>query len=208
MSLDIEKKVSLKKFLKLSEAYDHYDRYIRLYCFADTDGTRRLIALTHHEVKVKNPVDKNNDLKMTISYFCEVPTRYLNVSDSNGGGERLPTNYGKRPIKVFHLHYTDAWNFLAALRLFDVTKADSLGIEYYPNNNSTNNEQKGLYQESLRIVILRPAKHNDSGDRGKYQISIDNQYIHEVTRLIDNPSWGGHTIEDARKLLAATITED
>jgi len=207
MSLDVEKKVSLKKFLKLSEAYDHYDRYIRLYCFADDDGKRRLIVLTHQEVKIKNPVDKNDDLKMTVSYFCEVPTRYLNVHDSNGG-ERLPTSYGKRPLKVFHLHYTDGWNFLSALKLFDVTKAESLGIEYYPNNNSTNNEKKGLYQESLRIAILRPAKHNDSGDRETYKVNIDNQFVDDCTRLIDSPSWGGHTIEDAKKLLTAPIAGD
>ena len=204
MSLDVEKKVSLKKFLKLSEAYDHYDRYIRLYCFADDDGKRRLIVLTHQEIAIKNPVDTKNDLKMTVSYFCEVPTRYLNVHDSKGG-ERLPTSYGKRPLKVFHLHYHDAWNFLSCLKLFDVTKGDKLQIDYYPDNNSTNNEVKKLFQETISFIILKTTR---KGDRKTYHINVDNQFVEDTTRLIDHSYWGGHAIEDAKKLLAAPIAED
>ena len=168
MSLIAETRVSLKKFLLLSEKYDHYDRYVRLYSFDDSDGVRRLLVLTHQEIAAKNPADKHNDLKTTVSYFCEVPISHLSVHPHSPDSQ----NYGKRPLKVFHLHYHDAWNFLSCLKLFDVTKGDKLQIDYYPDNNSTNNEVKKLFQETISFVILKTTR---KGDRETYHINVDNQ---------------------------------
>jgi hypothetical protein len=201
MSLIAETRVSLKKFLSLSEKYDHYDRYIRLYSFNDVDGVRRLLVLTHQEIAAKNPADKNNDLKTTVSFFCEVPISHLSVHLHSPDS----SDYSKRPLKVFHLHYHDSWNFLSCLKLFDVTKADKMQIEYYPDNNSTNNERKGLFQETITFILLKATKR---GNRETYKVSVDNQFVEDTTRLIDRGDSQSFQIQDAIELLNMSVVED
>lgn len=204
MSTVVEKKVSLKRFLALSEKYENYDRYIRLYYFEDELNNYRCIALTHQEHHVKNPVDKENDIRVMVSYFCEVPICHLSIHDSNIDGQER-TSYGKRPLKVFHLHYPDAWNFISALKLFDVTKATNMVIDYYPHNNSNNNIKKGMFQETMRFCLQKVV-----GRRSieTYKINVDNQFIDESGRLIDRPGPDGFQMSDAIALMNKPLTED
>jgi hypothetical protein len=205
MSEIVEKKVSLKRFLALSEKYDHYDRYIRLYYFEDENKVRRLIALTHQEHHVKNPVDKDNDIRITVSYFCEIPIAHLSVHDSNIDGKKQ-SHFGERPLKLFHLHHDDAWNFISVLKLLDVTKADKMVIDYYPHNNSTNNLEKGLFQESMKFCLLKATK---KGSVETYRVSVNNQFVDECCRLIDYHGLGdGFRLFDALTLLKKPLTED
>ena len=201
MSLIAETRVSLKKFLALSEKYDHYDRYIRLYYFNDAEDKRRLLVLTHQEITTKNPADKHNDLKTTVSYFCEVPISHLSIHTNFSGGE----SYSKRLLKVFHFHYSDAWNILSFLKLFDVTNGNKVQIDYYPNNNSTNNEKKGLYQETIKFTILKDTK---KGSRETYKVGVNNQFVENTTRMIDRGDALSYQIGDALELLKVPIVED
>jgi hypothetical protein len=158
-------------------------------------------VLTHQEITVPNPADKHNSLKTTVSYFCEVPISHLSVHNHSPDS----SDYGKRPLKVFHLHYHDSWNFLSCLKLFDITKADKMQIEYYPDNNSTNNERKGLFQETITFILLKATK---KGDRETYKVSVDNQFVEDTTRLIDRGDPQSFQMQDAIELLNMSVVED
>ncbi len=202
-----EKRVSLKKFLKLSESYDNYDRYIRLYYFEDPDQKRRLLVLTHQETKVKNPIDHNDEITVYSSHFCEIPCKEMLIHDSRFGQSNT-TSYGKRPLKVFHLHHADAWNFISFLKLFHITGGDSVAIDYYPSNNSLNNTEHGLFQESMKFAVMKYKKINGCTQpllHETYKIGIDNQFVDDLTRIIDH---GDYTLNDAVKLLDCKELED
>jgi hypothetical protein len=74
----------------------------------------------------------------------------------------------------------DGATFTSILELFLIKKADRLDIQYWPYNNSQNNDDHGLNGESL-IVSIR-----DKNNRPINRVQINNTWLHQSTRMILN----------------------
>ena len=163
---DDPKEVSFKDFMKVCFSRNAYDGYIRI-----TQLPNEHIGLLTHRKKVVK--EANDSIEWSEFTIVSGTIRLCYKKDMT-----IPEPY------VIHLHDFDSANLILLLEHFDPTR-DKLFMEYYPKNNSQNNERCGLNQDTLHIRKMRKKIVHDSDTKYERAVSIDHQWKDDTTMLIN-----------------------
>lgn len=151
--------VSVKDLIKCKEGKDNYHFHML------EDG----IEITRHcEKPVKNQYSGLDYLVKTV-----VPGSVSIQWSYNHKNEYEQKKYTNKSN-----FYVDNPTFTAILELYLIKKGDRITFEYWPYNNSQNNDDAGLNGETLTICI------RDKNNRILNRVQINESWKHETTRMI------------------------
>ncbi len=129
MYSNLIEKVPLKKFVSDWMKDKNNSGYIRLYV---KDGKMVVFRNIEHRHKTG-----------TIISYEMTELDYIGIRDQS---------------HIFHLHFSDGFNFMNMLAIHAQQKDTSLSISYYPNDVSEMLEKKELGHEFLYITVMNNKK--------------------------------------------------
>lgn len=171
------KQVSLKEFIKIvspEHEFRNISTYIRVYVLKDgSEYFNRCILYTtkDYETEFKDATGEKIKKNHEVPYITDIQLYRCVISNDKNDF------YRNQECIIFNLHSSKCDNFITLLKVFELTHSDDIKLEYYPVNNSQNNEKTGLYNDTLITYCRKYPTNGNKDAKTTFRVYVDNEYI-------------------------------